>query len=288
MAFNITTAFVQQYKGNVLHLAQQKGSRFRDKLRVEDVTGKNTAFERLAPSSAIKRTTRHTDTPLVDLDHTRRWAFPADYDWADLIDNLDKVKLLISPESEYAINGSRSMNRTIDDVIIAALTSAVASGADGTATTAYDTANQQIADGTADMTLSKLLQTQEKFNAAEVDDEDRYFAIGSYQLRSLLEDVDQIRNSDYAAVKALVHGQIDTFLGFTFVRTERLAKSGDIRSCVAWQKNAMGMALGKDVTVEITRRADKNYATQVYYCLSIGAARIEDVGVVEILCDETK
>ena len=39
MSVQITTAFVEQYKSNVFHLAQQKGSRLRDAVRTETVTG---------------------------------------------------------------------------------------------------------------------------------------------------------------------------------------------------------------------------------------------------------
>ena len=41
MSVQITTAFVEQYKSNVFHLAQQKGSRLRDAVRTETVTGKS-------------------------------------------------------------------------------------------------------------------------------------------------------------------------------------------------------------------------------------------------------
>ena len=40
MSVQITTAFVEQYKSNVFHLAQQKGSRLRDAVRTETVVGK--------------------------------------------------------------------------------------------------------------------------------------------------------------------------------------------------------------------------------------------------------
>ena len=45
MSVQITTAFVEQYRGNVEHLVQQKGSRLRDSVRNETVTGKNAFFE---------------------------------------------------------------------------------------------------------------------------------------------------------------------------------------------------------------------------------------------------
>jgi len=93
MSVQITTAFVEQYKANVLHLAQQKGSRLRDAVRTETVTGKSHFFERIGSTSAQKRTSRHADTPRMDTPHSRRKVSMDDYDWADLIDNEDKVRL---------------------------------------------------------------------------------------------------------------------------------------------------------------------------------------------------
>ena len=55
MSVQITTAFVEQYKSNVFHLAQQKGSRLRDAARTETVTGKAHFFERIGSTAAQKR-----------------------------------------------------------------------------------------------------------------------------------------------------------------------------------------------------------------------------------------
>ena len=48
----------------------------------------------------------------------------------------------------------------------------------------------------------------------------------------------------------------------------------------------MGLALGKDIQTKISERADKNYSTQVYLCMTIGATRVEDEKVLEIACTE--
>ncbi len=91
MSTQITTAFVEQYKSNVFHLAQQKGSRLRGAVKTETVTGKAHFFERIGSTAAQLRTSRHSDTPRVDTPHSRRKVTMNDYDWADLIDNEDKV-----------------------------------------------------------------------------------------------------------------------------------------------------------------------------------------------------
>jgi len=131
MSTQITTAFVEQYKSNVFHLAQQKGSRLRGAVKTETVTGKAHFFERIGSTAAQLRTSRHSDTPRVDTPHSRRKVTMNDYDWADLIDNEDKVRMLISPQSEYAQAGAYAMGRAMDDAIIAAATGNALGGVAG-------------------------------------------------------------------------------------------------------------------------------------------------------------
>jgi hypothetical protein len=44
--------------------------------------------------------------------------------------------------------------------------------------------------------------------------------------------------------------------------------------------------MGKEPTARIDERADKSYATQIYYCQTLGATRMEETKVVEVLCSE--
>jgi len=94
MSFQITTSFVEQYSRNVQHLSQQKGSLLRDKVDVESIVGKNAFFDQVGVATAVKRTSRHADTPQMDTPHARRRCSLVDYEYADLIDEQDKVKLV--------------------------------------------------------------------------------------------------------------------------------------------------------------------------------------------------
>ena len=87
-------------------------------------------------------------------------------------------------------------------------------------------------------------------------------------------------------VKALVQGEINTFMGFEFIVTNRLSVASNIRSCFAWAEDGLALAVGKDIMARIDERSDKGYATQVYYCMSIGSTRMEEEKVVQIDCDE--
>jgi len=286
MSVQITTAFVEQYKSNVFHLAQQKGSRLRDCVRSETVNGKSHFFERIGSTAALKRTSRHSDTPRVDTPHSRRKVTMDDYDWADLIDQEDKVRMLISPQSEYAQAGAWAMGRAMDDAIIAAATGNAFGGVAGGTTVALP-AGQKIAHGSAGLTLEKLIEAKETLDANDVDpDEPRYIIATSKQMSNLLA-LEKVTSADYATVKALVQGQIDSYLGFTFKRTERLTQdSNGNRQVLAFCQSALGLAIGADITTKISERADKNYATQVFLSMTIGATRVEDEKMVEIACQE--
>ena len=286
MSVQITTAFVEQYKSNVFHLAQQKGSKLRDAVRTESIVGKSHFFERIGSTAAVKRTSRHADTPRVDTPHSRRKVTMDDYDWADLIDDSDKVRLLISPQSEYAKAGAYAMGRTMDDVIIAAATGNAFGGVSGGSTIALP-AGQKIAHGSTGLTIAKLISAKEKLDAANVDpDEARTFVCSAKQISDLLGTT-QITSADFNSVKALVQGDIDTFMGFKFIRSERLGTdSNGNRQVLAFTNTSMGLALGKDIQTKISERADKNYSTQVYLCMTIGATRVEDEKVIEIACTE--
>ncbi len=285
MSFQVTTHFVQQYRDRVMHLAPQKGSRLRNTIMLETVTGESAFFDRIGVASAQKRTSRHADTPLIETPHSRRKVNLADYEWADLIDQVDKVRMLNDPQSDYVMVGANAMGRSMDDVIIAAIGGTALTGKDGSGSQALPAA-QKIAAGGAGLTSAKLISAKEKLDAAEVADDDRHF-VGSAKQYSDLLNTTEVQSSDFNTVRALVRGDIDTWLGFKFVRSARLKASGSNRLCYAYRKTAMKLAMGKEPQAKISERADKSYSVQVYYCMALGAVRMEEVQAVEIACLES-
>jgi len=147
MSFQVNTHFVQQYSTNVQLLLQQKGSKLRNAVTVGSYTGKAAkAVEQVGAVSAVKRTARHGDTPLISTPADARWVFPTDYEWADLIDDQDKLRMLIDPQSSYAQNGAYALGRAIDDEIISAMFGTSKTGENGSTDTSFLSANQ-IAQG---------------------------------------------------------------------------------------------------------------------------------------------
>jgi len=286
MSTEITTAFSQQFSANVQLLSQQMGSVLRGGVDEESVVGEKAFFDQVGAAAAVKRTSRHTDTPLVETPHSRRQVTMESYEWGDLIDDADKVRMLIDPTSTYARAAAAAIGRSMDDAIITAATGTSLTGKAGGTSTSMLSANQ-IANGSADMTIAKLIQAKKILDDGSVDPSiPRHIAVGPDQIEALLNTT-SVTSSDFNTVKALVQGEIDTFLGFQFHMSTRLAKSGNIRTCFAWAQDGIKLAVGKDVMARIDERADKSYSTQVYYCSTFGATRMEEAKVVQIDCDES-
>ena len=255
------------------------------------ISGTGKTVERLGAAEAYDLVSRHADTRYVEVPHSRRWLDLSDKAWAELVDEMDKIKMLADPTSPYAALGVAALNRAKDDVIMAA---ARGTARTGTSTIALPAA-QKIAVGAAGLTLAKLLTAKEILDAAEVDPQleadgqagiKRVMVVTTKQLTNLYGTT-EIKSIDYNSVKALAEGQIDTFLGFKFVRTERVPKVGTDRMCLAWAAGCVAYGVGMDTVTSIDPLPGKNHSVQVYARESIGACRVEDAGVVEIACLES-
>lgn len=287
MSTQITTAFVNQFSSNIQMLSQQMGSLLRNAVDVETVTGEKAFFDQVGSAAAVLRTSRHADTPLIDTPHSRRMVTMSDYEYADLIDDQDKVRLLVDPTSTYSRAAAAAMGRAMDDAIISAALGTALTGKDGSTSTAFATATNQIAAGATGLTLAKLIQAKEILDAGDVDPSiPRYIAVSPKQISNLLNST-TVTSSDFNTVKALAMGEINSFVGFNFIVTNRLGVDGSAaRRVIAWASDGLKLAIGREPVARIDERADKSYATQIYYAMTLGATRMEEKKVVEVLCAE--
>lgn len=297
MSNQIPTWMVEQFKQNVIVLSQQKGSRLRNACRVDgDVVGERVHYDRIGSVDAQRSTTRHGDSPLMNTPHSRRSAVMYDYEWGDMVDSFDKLKTINDPTNMYAVSAIWALGRGLDDEIINAMFGTAAAGKDGATSIALPSTQKIAVDdhtydsgtGNVGLTLSKLIKAKEILLASDVDEDmtEFYVACTRKQLSNLLTTT-EVKSSDYNSVKALVQGDVDTFMGFRFIRTERMTtdSNGD-RQVAAFTSNAIGVGLPQDYNVQIGPRPDKKFNPYVYASASFGAVRVEDEQVVEIACAE--
>jgi len=191
MSSQITTAFVQQYSANLQHLSQQKGSRLRGAVRVEAVRGKQAFFDQIGSQSASVRTTRAADTLLNDTPHARRMVTLADYEVADLIDDQDKLRMIVDPTSSYAQAQAFAIGRSMDDVIITAATGDAKTGETGGTTTALPSGQKvavNLSGSNEGLTIGKLREAKYLLDNNDVDPSiPRVMVVGPKQIQDLLE-----------------------------------------------------------------------------------------------------
>jgi hypothetical protein len=285
MSTQINTAFVNQFSANVTMLSQQMGSLLRSTVDTETVNGEKAFFDQVGSAAAAVRTTRHADTPMMETPHSRRMVTLSDYEYADLIDDQDKIRMLSDPTSVYAKAAAAGIGRAMDDVIITAFNASASTGKSGSTSTAFDS-NNIVAHSSAGLTVAKLISAKKILDQNSVDPSiTRYIVVSPEQIEDLLNTT-SVTSSDFNTVKALATGTVDSFVGFKFIVSNRLKDDGTSRQCYAWAEDGMKLAIGKEPTAQITQRADKSYATQVYYCASFGATRMEEAKVVQVLCNE--
>ena len=115
MSQQVETAFVKQYASTLAHLVQQKGSRLRGTIRNEPLIGREGFFDQIGATEAVPRTTRHGQSPIVSTPHGRRRVAGQDFEWGDLVDGQDRVRMLIDPASAYLQSAMFALGRKIDD-----------------------------------------------------------------------------------------------------------------------------------------------------------------------------
>jgi hypothetical protein len=290
MSTQVPTAFVQQFSANLIHLAQQKGSRLMPTVMVKEVVGKYAHFDRLGKTAARKRTSRHGDTPIIDTPHSRRRAVLEDYDWSELVDSQDELRMLIDPKSAYAEAGAWALGRSMDDAIIDAAVGSSQSidSSDSSSNTAFDPSmivDEDFGTANTNLTFEKLNEAKRLLRGKEIDpDEELFCVVNADALHSLLTE-SEIQSIDTNTVRALVQGDLNTFMGFKFVHSERISTSSEgFYQVLCYAKSAIGVALGENIKVRLDERPDKCYATQVYACMSMGVVRIEEEKIAIIEC----
>lgn len=278
MADTQNAIYAQAYSQNIMQLAQQKYSKLLPTVYLKDnVRGKTFFQDQIGQWSMEVKGSRNTQTPNNDPVLARRMGLMVDYHDARLLDRGDELKSISDPRSAYTIAAAQSLGRKIDEVIITAALATAYSGETGS--TSVTNGNIVLATA-ASMTLARIIAVKAALDAQDVEMEDRFMVMTPAALDNLLNQT-AAASSDYAAVKALVRGEIDSWMGFKWIMSTRLAAvSSSTLIGLAYQKYGICMALAAEPIVRTDERTDLSYSWQVYYELNVGAVRLEENRVV--------
>lgn len=287
--------FINQYSTNVLYLAQQEGSRLRGTVMNETVSSEEYFWDQFGSRDPAENAVRYQDSPIQEQARESRRVALRRFNDGDFIDTFDAVKTLNDPSSPLVRQMGLGFGRQMDKVIVEALGGTAYTGRKTLTSVALPSAQKVAKDshkfssgsGDADLTVSKLIEARDILGMADVDAPTYHLVTTRRQISALLTETG-ITSNEYNQIKALVNGEVDYFMGFTFheVSPSILTKTATERMCYAYTPDAVGFALGQEPRAYIDRRSDKSFNWYAYMEMFIGATRLEEAKVVEIACTE--
>ena len=242
-----------------------------------NVIGDTYNFRKIGKGLANQKSTADLVTPM-DVDHEVipctlvNWLAP------EYTDIFDQKTVNFDEKMELAQVIAGALGRRLDQLSIDAIAAATPVISD-------------IVNGGTGLTLAKLTAAAAALtNQGVPSDGERYMAISAAGLEDLLNDT-TITNQDYNTVRLLMSGTVDSFMGFKFKTIESRAEgglpiSGNIRTCMAWHKSALGLAVGMDVTTKVDWIAERT----AWLCngmMKAGSVVRDTAGFVRIDIDET-
>lgn len=277
MAINVSTAFVDLFDSEVKQ-AYQAESVLRGTMRTRTgVAGNTVKFPTIGKGVATLRVPQTDVTPL-NVTYGQVTATMEDYIAAEYSDIFQQSHINFDERSELVQVVSKSIARRMDQIMIDALNAAT-----GTSTVATS-----IGGAASNMNIEKLRATAKAMNEKNVPSEGRNLLMHASQLDALLGET-EITSQDFASVKALVQGEINTFMGFNIMtigdRDENGLPKPSTRTCFAWHKDSMGYAESMAQKTEVNYVPEKT-SFLVSSMFSAGSVSIDGEGIVKISCTE--
>jgi hypothetical protein len=205
----------------------------------------------------------------------------ADWNAAEYSDIFNQTKVNFDERQELAQVLANAIGRRQDQLILDAL------AASSTALTV----SNDIGGADTNMNMAKLREAKKLLDKSNVPPEGRNIIIHANGLASLLSET-SVTSSDFNTVKALVSGELNTYLGFQFHvlgdRTEGgLVVDGSLdRTCFAFHRDSVGYAEGISPRTEINYIPEKT-SFLVNTVFSAGAITIDAEGIVSIVARES-
>jgi len=278
MALNISGVFQTLFDSEVKQ-SYQAESVLRPYVRVKpNVKGSVQKFYVIGKGTASVRTPQSDVVP-IGVSYTPQTATMSDYSAAEYSDIFQAGKVNFEERQELVQLCGKAIGRRLDQLIIAALDAASSSL----------TVAASIGGAGTNMNVAKIREAKLLLDKKNVPQEDRALVIHADGLANLLSET-SVTSSDFVNVKALVNGQVDTFLGFKVVslgdRDEGgLTLTGSARQCFAFHKASIGLAENMTARTEINYIPEKT-SHLVNAMFSAGSTHIDAEGIVEITTEE--
>jgi hypothetical protein len=280
MSISLSNAFVTLFDAEVKQAYQGQAKLVPAVRQRRGVEGSIVKFPKVGKGVATIRVPQTDVTPL-NVGFSSVTLTLSDYNAAEYSDIFSQAKVNFDERQELVQVVAGAMGRRQDQMILDALT----------ASSTSLTVSNDIGGTDSNMNITKLREAKRLMDKNNVPPDGRNIIIHANGLANLLSET-SVTSSDFNSVKALVQGELNTYLGFTFhVLGDRseggLAIDASLdRSCFAFHKDAVGYGEGIAMRTEINYIAEKT-SWLVNEVFSAGAVAIDDEGIVKITCRET-
>src|SRR6056300_468050 len=277
MAVGISNAFVQMFDAEVKQAYQANRALAGLVRERSNVEGNQVKFPKIGKGTATVRVPQTDVTPL-NVTYSQVTATMSDYIAAEYSEIFNQQKVNFDERRELVAVVGNAIGRRMDQLVIDALNAASSPSTVGT----------DIGGTGSNMNLAKLLAAKKALDTNNVPSEGRCMVIHANGLSALLDET-ELTSSDFATVKALSTGEIDTFLGFKFITLGDRDEGGlplpSTRTCFAFHRDAIGLGIGMGQKSEINYVPEKT-SFLVSSMFSAGAVAIDDEGIVKISATE--
>lgn len=286
MSKNLSNAAVIEFDSEVKHEYQGSGKLRKTVSLRTGVVGESYKFTRMGKGIANQKATQADVTPM-GVGHDRQTAPMENWNAPEYTDIFDQAEVNFDEKQELAQTIAKALSRREDQLIIDALASVTFA-----ATNDEDPNTGRVFDdsATTNFTLDLVRSAAGHLDDIEAEEGDRHIVLRALALQKLLED-STVTSSDFATVKALVNGTLDTYMGFTFHKIGTRAEGGlpgvaADRVAFAYQKMAIGLAIGIDMKTTIDWIAQKT-SWLANGLLKAGSVAREPQGIVKLQYNET-
>ena len=280
MAISLSNAFVTLFDAEVKQAYQGKAMLVGAVRQRRGVEGSQVKFPKVGRGVATARVTQSDVTPM-NVGFSTVTCTLSDWNAAEYSDIFSQAKVNFDERSELAQVVGAAIGRRQDQLILDAL-----NAASGTGTVA-----NSIGGSNTNMNIAKLREAAKILNTKNVPAEGRNIIIHANSLASMLEQT-SVTSSDFNTVKALVQGEINQFMGFTFHVLGDRSEGGlpidgsSDRTLFAFHRDAIGYAEGIAPRTEINYIPEKT-SWLVNALFSAGSVAIDSEGIVKITARDT-
>ena len=272
MSLNIDKVFQDAYDAEVKRAYGQVGMLQGTVYAKTGVIGKSIYFRKKAKGLA----TRHVPNALrvaANVDFNQVQCNLQDWEFFDFADKMSMKKINFGEVKELAEVAGDALGLRKDQIIIDAINAG------------YDSTNMKFGTSGQALTVAALISATTALDNNGVPSSERTGLITAKQKADLLNTT-AVTSADYNSVKALVNGEVNTFLGVKWLVIAKRSEGGlpnDGTNDIGfiYHKRAVGFALGQDVQTEMTWLGERG-CWIVGGDFSAGAVVIDDEGIAAI------